>query len=58
MFPKHAICYVGGNNIKINTLSYISVKKQCFTDNTRLTKIVSSRQSAAEERALIPILSS
>ena len=58
MFPKYAIRYVSGNNIKINTLLYISVKKQSFTDNTRLTKMVYSRQFASEERALIPILSS
>ena len=55
MFPKYAIRYVGGNNIKINTLLYIS---ESFTDDRRLTKMVYSRQSASEERALIPILSS
>ena len=58
MFPKYAIRHVGGNNIKINTLLYISVKKQSFTENTKLAKMVYSRQSASEERALIPILSS
>jgi len=28
MFPKYARCYVGGNNIKINTLLYISGNKK------------------------------
>jgi len=58
MFPKFAIRYVGGNNIKINTLLYVSVKKQSFTENTKLTKMVYSRETTSEERALIPILSS
>ena len=58
MFPKYAIRYVGGNNIKINTLLYISVKKQSFTENTKLTKMVYSRETTSEERALIPISSS
>ena len=38
IFPKYAIRYVGGNKIKINTLMYISVKKQSFTENKKLTK--------------------
>ena len=58
IFPKYAVRYVGGNNIKINTLMYISVKKQSFTENTKLTKMVYSRETTSEERALIPILSS
>ena len=43
----YARCYVGGNNIKINTLLYIS-------GNTKLTKMVYSRQTTSEERALMP----
>ena len=49
MFPKYAIRYVSGNNIKINTLLYISVKKQSFTENTKLAEMVYWRETTSEE---------